>query len=42
MKQATGYAQSVKIGEATAGNVPLLIAIGSKDAFGPGIDGLSE
>jgi clan AA aspartic protease (TIGR02281 family) len=40
MKQATGYAQTVKVGEATAANVPILIAVGSKDAFGAGIDGL--
>lgn len=40
MQQATGYAQSVKVGDATAANVPLLIAVGSKDAFGPETDGL--
>jgi tetratricopeptide (TPR) repeat protein len=40
LKQATGYAQTVQVAEATAANVPLLIAVGSKDAFGPGIDGL--
>jgi clan AA aspartic protease (TIGR02281 family) len=40
MKQATGYAQTVQVGGATAANVPLLIAVGRKDAFGPGIDGL--
>lgn len=40
MQQATGYAQSVKVGDATAANVPLLIAVGSKDAFGSETDGL--
>jgi len=40
MKQATGYAQSIQVGEATAANVPVLIAVGSKDAFGTEIDGL--
>ncbi len=40
VKQATGYAQTLQVAEATAANVPLLIAVGSKDAFGPGIDGL--
>jgi predicted aspartyl protease len=40
LKQATGYAQTLQVGGATAANVPVLIAIGSKDAFGPGIDGL--
>jgi aspartyl protease family protein len=40
MKQATGYAQTVKVGDATAANVPVLIATGNKDAFGAGIDGL--
>jgi clan AA aspartic protease (TIGR02281 family) len=39
-KQATGYAQTLQVAEATAANVPVLIAVGSKDAFGPGIDGL--
>jgi clan AA aspartic protease (TIGR02281 family) len=39
-KQATGYAQTLQVAEATAANVPVLIAIGSKDAFGRGIDGL--
>jgi predicted aspartyl protease len=40
LKQATGYAQTLQVAEATAANVPVLIAVGSKDAFGPGIDGL--
>jgi tetratricopeptide (TPR) repeat protein len=40
VKQATGYAQTLQVAEATAANVPVLIAVGSKDAFGPGIDGL--
>jgi aspartyl protease family protein len=40
LKQATGYAQTLQVAEATAVNVPVLIAIGSKEAFGPGIDGL--
>jgi len=40
LKQATGYAQPLQVGEATAASVPVLIAIGSKDAFGKGIDGL--
>jgi predicted aspartyl protease len=40
MKQATGYAQTVQVDGATAANVPVLIAVGRKDAFGPGIDGL--
>lgn len=40
MKQASGYAQTIRVGDATAANVPLLIAIGSTDTFGPGIDGL--
>jgi tetratricopeptide (TPR) repeat protein len=40
LKQATGYAQTLKVAEAMAANVPVLIAIGSKDAFGQGIDGL--
>lgn len=40
MQQASGYAQTIRVGDATAANVPLLIAIGSKDTFGPGIDGL--
>ncbi|MBV8839262.1 MAG: retroviral-like aspartic protease family protein, partial [Alphaproteobacteria bacterium] len=40
MKQATGYAQSVAVGSAIAANVPLLIAVGSTDAFGREIDGL--
>ena len=40
LKQATGYAQTLQIAGATAANVPVLIAIGSKDAFGRGIDGL--
>jgi tetratricopeptide (TPR) repeat protein len=40
MKQATGYAQTLSVGSAAATNVPLLIAIGSNDAFGNGIDGL--
>jgi clan AA aspartic protease (TIGR02281 family) len=39
-KQATGYAQTVQVAEATAANVPVLIAIGSKDAFSRGVDGL--
>ena len=39
-KQATGYAQTLQVAEATAANVPVLIAIGSKDAFGQGVDGL--
>jgi clan AA aspartic protease (TIGR02281 family) len=40
MKQATGYAQNVQVAEATAANVPVLIAVRSKDAFGSNIDGL--
>ena len=40
MKQATGYAQSIKIADATASNVPILIAVNSKDAFGAQVDGL--
>jgi predicted aspartyl protease len=40
LKQATGYAQTLQVAEATAANVPVLIAIGSKDAFGRGVDGL--
>jgi clan AA aspartic protease (TIGR02281 family) len=40
LKQATGYAETLQLAEATAANVPVLIAIGSKDAFGRGIDGL--
>jgi predicted aspartyl protease len=39
-KQASGYAQTIEVAEATAANVPVLIAVGTKDAFGPGIDGL--
>jgi clan AA aspartic protease (TIGR02281 family) len=40
LKQATGYAQTLQVASATAANVPVLIAIGSKDAFGLGVDGL--
>jgi aspartyl protease family protein len=40
MQQATGYAQSIQVGSATAANVPVLIAVGSKDAFGAETDGL--
>jgi aspartyl protease family protein len=40
MKQATGYAQSLSVGSAAAANVPLLIAVGSDNAFGNEIDGL--
>ncbi|SHH32566.1 retroviral-like aspartic protease family protein [Bradyrhizobium erythrophlei] len=40
LKQATGYAQILQVGTATAANVPVLIAIGSTDAFGRGVDGL--
>jgi aspartyl protease family protein len=40
LKQATGYAQTLQLAEATAANVPVLIAVGSKNAFGSGIDGL--
>jgi clan AA aspartic protease (TIGR02281 family) len=40
LKLATGYAQTVQVGGATAADVPVLIATGSKDAFGQGIDGL--
>ncbi|MDO9298064.1 aspartyl protease family protein [Bradyrhizobium sp.] len=40
MQQASGYAQSIQVGSATAANVPILITIGSKDAFGPETDGL--
>jgi clan AA aspartic protease (TIGR02281 family) len=40
LKHATGYAQTLQVAEATAANVPVLIAIGSKDAFGKEVDGL--
>src|SRR5258708_8102645 len=40
LKQATGYAQTLQVAGATAASVPVLIAIGSKDAFGLGVDGL--
>ena len=40
VKQATGYAQTLQVAQATAANVPVLIAVGSKDPFGRGIDGL--
>jgi aspartyl protease family protein len=39
-KNATGYAQMIQVSQATAANVPVLISIGTKDTFGPGIDGL--
>lgn len=40
MQQASGYAQSIQVGSATAADVPVLIAVGSKDAFGTETDGL--
>jgi clan AA aspartic protease (TIGR02281 family) len=40
MKHAAGYARLIKVGDATAANVPVTIAVNSKDAFGSGIDGL--
>ena len=40
MKQATGYAQTIQVADATAASVPILIAVNGKDTFGAGIDGL--
>ena len=40
VKQATGYAQTIQVAEATAASVPILIAVDGKDTFGAGIDGL--
>ncbi len=40
LQQATGYAQSIQVGSATAANVPVLIAVGSQNAFGAETDGL--
>jgi aspartyl protease family protein len=40
MKLASASAQTLQVGDAIATNDPLLVSVGSKDAYGPGIDGL--
>lgn len=40
MEQAPATAETVKVGNSSASNVQTLVAVGSRDAFGLGVDGL--